>query len=212
MDVHARWTHFVGTIGARGDSEGVYDDLDRRYREPGRFYHTWEHVAECLAELDAAPGLCDRPAAVELALWYHDAVYDPRAADNEARSAALLREAAGRLGIGDGLAAAAAVLVLATAHGPGKAPAAPSVCGRDAAVIRDIDLAILGAPPVRFEAYEAAVRREYCFLADPDWRAGRSRVLRAFLDRPRLYLTDAFHDRLEGQARRNLAAGLGRLA
>jgi predicted metal-dependent HD superfamily phosphohydrolase len=212
MDVHARWTHFVGTIGARGDPEGVYADLDRRYREPGRFYHTWEHVAECLAELDAAPGLCDRPAAVELALWYHDAVYDPRAADNEARSAALLREAAGRLGIGDGLAAAAAVLVLATAHGPGKAPAAPSVCGRDAAVIRDIDLAILGAPPVRFEAYEAAVRREYGFLADPDWRAGRSRVLRAFLDRPRLYLTDAFHDRLEGQARRNLAAGLGRLA
>lgn len=222
MDLPARWTHFLGAIGARGDAEGVYADLDRRYRGPGRFYHTWEHVADCLAELDGEPGLCDRPPAVELALWFHDAVYDPRASDNEARSAALLREAAERLGIGDDLSDEAAVLVLATAHGagpgkahgagPGNAPDAQSVSDRDTAVMRDVDLAILGAPPVRFEAYEAAVRREYGFLADPEWRAGRSRVLRGFLDRPRLYLTDAFRDRLEGRARRNLAASLGRLA
>src|SRR4030042_1627249 len=108
-----RWLLFLEAIGACGDSPAVFADLDRRYREPGRFYHTWEHVAECLADRDAAHDLCDTPAEVELALWFHDAVYDPRASDNEARSAALLREAAGRLGIGTNLAD--------RAPGPGKA-------------------------------------------------------------------------------------------
>jgi predicted metal-dependent HD superfamily phosphohydrolase len=210
-----RWGSLIGAIGTQGDVAGTFADLDRRHREPGRFYHTWDHVADCLAGLDAATGLCDRPEVVELALWFHDAVYDPRAEDNEARSAELLREAAARLGVDAGLAAASAALVLATAHlaepdaalgqqGPASA--------RDAAAIRDLDLAILGAPPARFDAYDAAVRREYGFLSDAEWRAGRSRVLRAFLDRPRIYLTGHFRDRLESRARRNLAAALEQLA
>jgi predicted metal-dependent HD superfamily phosphohydrolase len=209
-----RWRSLIGAIGAHDGGAEIFADLDRRHREPGRFYHTWEHVADCLAGLDAVPGLCDRPEAVELALWFHDAVYDPRAADNEARSAELLLEAAERLGIGADLAEGSAGLVLATAHlaRPGGAHWQGSLADRDAAAIRDIDLAILGAPPARFDAYEAAVRREYGFLSDSEWRAGRSRVLRAFLDRPRIYLTGTFHDRLERQARANLAAGLERLA
>ena len=202
-----RWRSLTGSIGARGDVAGAFADLDRRHREPGRFYHTWDHVADCLAGLDTAPGLCDRPEAVELALWFHDAVYDPRAGDNEARSAELLREAAARLGVDAGLAAVSAGLVLATAHGQ-QDPAS----ARDAAAIRDLDLAILGAPPARFDAYEAAVRREYGFLSEAEWRAGRSRVLRAFLERPRIYLTGDFRDRLERQARANLEDSLRRLA
>jgi predicted metal-dependent HD superfamily phosphohydrolase len=207
MELLNRWPRLLEAVGAGGDSPGIFADLDRRYREPGRFYHTWEHVADCLAELDTATSLCDAPAAVELALWFHDAVYDPRATDNEARSAVLLRETAGRLGVGADLADRAAGLIMATAHFADVSPP-----DRDGAAIRDIDLAILGAPPARFGAYEAAVRREYGFLPDPEWRAGRSRVLRMFLELPRIYLTDAFHDRLEQHARTNLAASRERLA
>jgi len=215
MNLLNRWPLFIETIGARGGSGGVYADLDRRHREPWRFYHTWDHIADCLAGLNAAHGLCDRPEAVELALWFHDAVYDPRAGDNEARSADLLREAAARLGVDAGLAAASAGLVLATAHlaetGAQLGQGSP-VSARDAAAIRDLDLAILGAPPARFAVYEAAVRREYGFLSEAAWRAGRSRVLRAFLERPRIFLTGGFHDRLERQARANLEDSLRRLA
>jgi predicted metal-dependent HD superfamily phosphohydrolase len=208
MDTADRWAAFAAGIGAgAGPAAAVYDDLARRHGGPDRHYHTLAHVADCLAELDGSPGLCDRPDAVELALWFHDAVYDPRAGDNEARSAALLRAAAARLGIGADLAARAATLVTATAHLAG-----PGVPGRDAAAIRDIDLAILGSPPARFAAYEAAVRREYGHLADEDWRAGRARVLGTFLGLPRIYLTDAFRDRLERAARANLAASIARLA
>ena len=202
-----RWRSLTGAIGARGDVAGTFADLDRRHREPGRCYHTWDHIADCLAELDTAPGLCDRPEAVELALWFHDAVYDPRAGDNEARSAELLREAAARLGIDAGLADRAAVLVMATAH-----PADLTPPDRDADAIRDIDLAILGAPPARFGAYEAAVRREYAFLPESEWRTGRSRVLRMFLGLPRIFLTAPFHERLEQRARTNLADSVQRLA
>jgi predicted metal-dependent HD superfamily phosphohydrolase len=210
MDLPIRWALLVEAIGTRGDFKELFTDLDRRYREPGRFYHTWEHVADCLAELDAAPGLCDTTTAVELALWFHDAVYDPRAVDNEVRSAALLREAAARLGIDAGLADRAAVLVMTTA--PARGAAEGAVSSRDAAAIRDIDLSILGSPPARFGAYEAAVRREYAFLPESAWKAGRSRVLRTFLGLPRIFLTAAFHDRLEQQARANLAASVQRLS
>ncbi len=214
MDLSARWTAFAASIGAGGAAAAAaFADLAKRHGNPGRRYHTLAHVADCLAELDAAPGLCDRPDAVELALWFHDAVYDPRAADNEVRSAALLREAAARLGLDPALAARAGTLVRATAHlaGSGDRPSDAGIA-RDAAAIHDIDLAILGAPRDRFDAYETAVRREYAFLPDPEWRSGRSRVLRMFLDMPRIYLTDPFRDRLESRARRNLADGLARLA
>jgi len=213
MGLSNRWSTFAASIGARVDAAAaVFSDLERRYGDPDRLYHTLAHVADCLAELDAAPGLCDRPDAVELALWFHDAVYDPRAEDNEVRSAALLRGAAPRLVIDAGLAALAAALVMATAHLAGAADAAPAgPAPHDAAAIRDIDLAIFGAPRDRFDAYEAAVRREYAFLPESDWRRGRSRVLGMFLDLPRIYVTDTFHDRLEARARRNLAGALSRL-
>jgi predicted metal-dependent HD superfamily phosphohydrolase len=217
MNLPERWREFMVSMGALGEVAEVFADLDRRHREPGRFYHTWEHVADCLAELDAHAGLADRPEAVELALWFHDAVYDPRAADNESRSAELLRASAARLGVGGPLASASAVLVLATAHHPGGRPAGGRPAGgrpgsRDAALVRDIDLAILGSPPPRFAAYEAAVRREYAFLSEAQWRSGRSSVLKGFLDLPRIYAIAVFHDRFEQQARRNLTASRQRLA
>lgn len=216
MDLPGRWARLMDRIGARADRDAVYADLDRRYREPGRAYHTWAHVADCLAELDRASELSRRPEAVELALWFHDAVYDPRASDNEERSAALLREAGSRMGIGDDLAAAAAALVLATAHRaepglPAGGAAGGDAAAGDAALARDIDLAILGAPAARFRAYEGAVRREFRHVTDAEWRAGRSGVLAMFLELPRIYVTDAFRGRLEARARRNLAAGLRRL-
>jgi hypothetical protein len=62
-----------------------------RYAEPHRAYHTQAHVDAMLASLQELGETIVHPAAVELAIWYHDAVYDPAAADNEARSADLLR-------------------------------------------------------------------------------------------------------------------------
>src|SRR5215471_11669866 len=87
-----RWQKLWQAAGAAGDASAWYQRLTHAYAEPQRHYHNQQHIAECLAEFDAARQLAKQPDAVELALWFHDAVYDPRAPDNEERSAALARE------------------------------------------------------------------------------------------------------------------------
>ncbi len=221
VGMEERWRRYCGGLpgaASRREAAALYRKLDRLYGGPGRHYHGWPHIRACLEELERARGLALHPQALELALWVHDAVYEPGAPDSEERSAELAREAAGKLGLAEEQAREAERLVLATRHLPpdpslpdpaGGRPA--GCCPADAALIHDIDLAILGAAPADFAAYEEGIRREYAFLPEDLWREGRARVLQAFLDRPRIYLTAEYHRRLEAAARRNLRASLCRL-
>jgi predicted metal-dependent HD superfamily phosphohydrolase len=145
-----------------------------RHREAHRAYHDLRHVMECLGHAAAVRSLLAHPACVELALWFHDSMYDPRAGDNEARSA----ELAGRLLSGltpDEVVAHARELILATRH-----PSRPQAA--DARFVVDIDLSILGSAPESFVAYERAIRREYRWVPAPLYRRERRRVLRSLLD------------------------------
>jgi predicted metal-dependent HD superfamily phosphohydrolase len=139
---------------------------------------------------------------VATALWFHDAIYALRASDNEARSADWAQQALRAAGAAAEAADRVHALVMATCHTA--QPATP-----DAALLVDIDLAILGASPARFAEYEAQIRQEYSFV--PGWlfRRKRRQILQGFLDRPRLYSTTHFHDALEAAARRNLQQVLG---
>jgi predicted metal-dependent HD superfamily phosphohydrolase len=175
-----------------------------RYAEPHRAYHTALHVRECLEWLDRARDQAERPAEVEVALWYHDAIYDPRRDDSEERSAALAEGVARDAGADDGVVARLGALVRATTH-----DAAPA--GRDAVLLVDVDLAILGASPSRFDEYEDQVRREYAFVEEAAFRTGRARILRAFLARPRLYGSAWMRERLEAAARENLTRSIAKL-
>jgi predicted metal-dependent HD superfamily phosphohydrolase len=157
-------------------------------------------------KLDAARGLLDdgEADAVELALAWHDAVYDPRAGDNEEKSAALFREAAARHRLDRRLAAAVERLILQTkTHVARNRP--------DEQVMIDIDLSILGAPPDVFAAYDRSIRREYAHVPEAAWRERRAAVLRAFLLREKLFTTRFFRERYEAQARRNLAQAIAAL-
>ena len=207
------WRSFWGACGARGDRgdpKTIFEDLDRRYREPHRFYHTWGHVRVCLEELAPARPVCRDQIAVELALWCHDAVYDPRAKDNEKRSAAIARSAAVEMGLGESVAAETEALVLATTHGENEGER--GTWATDIRVVLDVDLAILGRPPREFAAYEAGIRAEYSFLPDQDYRKGRRQVLESFLRRPLIYRTELFRERYERQARSNIQESLARFA
>jgi predicted metal-dependent HD superfamily phosphohydrolase len=205
MPTHERWRAAWAGLGL-APPERLYEEIRRRYEEPHRAYHTLEHLAECFSHFDAARHLAERPAEVELALWFHDAVYDPRAADSEERSAAWAERALAGAGAAPEQAARVASLVLATKHAGGDA-ASP-----DHAVLLDTDLAILGAPPPRFLAYEAQIRREYAFVPEEAFRRARAALLARLLARPRLYTTGPFFTRFESQARANLKASLARLA
>lgn len=180
---------------------GLFEELRTAYAEPQRAYHTAQHIDECLGTLD----LAERNAPVELALWFHDAVYDPRRADNEQRSAAWARAGVLAAGCEEAVAQRVHDLVLATRthEATGDDP--------DTRLLLDIDLAILGAAPARFAEYERQVRAEYAHVPQEAFRAGRARILAGFLARERLYATVVFHDALEQRARANLQESLARL-
>src|SRR5437762_2672828 len=87
--LHADWRDLLRGVGADTEAgEGVFADLVAAYTGPGRFYHNLDHLADVLATVGALGGQARDLAAVRFAAWFHDAVYDPRAADNEERSAA----------------------------------------------------------------------------------------------------------------------------
>ncbi len=180
--------------------------LEAAYAEPHRRYHTRRHIEQCLALLDGVPDLMDSERRVlAWAIWWHDAVYDPAAADNEARSAELarhdLRELDATLHERDEVAR----LIRLTA---GHAVEAEDRLGE---IVVSIDLAILGAPPAEYDTYAAAVRAEYAHLSDEAWRTGRPRVLQHFLDAAVIFPDPDLRARFETQARANLAREIAEL-
>ena len=173
------------------------------YREPHRAYHTERHLEECFAHFDTVASLAERPAEIELALFFHDVIYDTQRSDNEARSAQWARRV---LEDASRTAAARRVedLIMATRHDA--LPEAP-----DARLLVDIDLSILGATPERFDEYELQIRQEYEWVPEPSFREQRAAILEQFLERPRIYNTPALHEECETQARTNLQRSLRRL-
>jgi predicted metal-dependent HD superfamily phosphohydrolase len=167
----------------------------------GRGYHDTRHLAEVLERLDeltaAAPSV-----ELVLAAWFHDAVYEGGPADEE-RSARLAE--AELAGEPVDVAEVARLVRLTAAHDP-----APD--DEAGALLSDADLAILAAPPARYAAYVAGVRRDFAALPDEQFRPGRAAVLRDLLDRERLFRTDHARRRWERAARANLAAELDRLS
>jgi predicted metal-dependent HD superfamily phosphohydrolase len=193
------WTQCFAALGAAAPA-GAFADITASYREPHRAYHTLQHLDECITYWADARA----SAEIGLALFYHDAVYDTHAADNEEKSARLAVDMLGSTlprAVLDRIAA----MILVTKH-----DAMPDTT--DAKLLVDIDLAILGAAPPRFDEYERQVRVEYGWVAESAFREGRGRILRQFLERPVLYNTAVFRERLERQARENLQRSLAALA
>jgi predicted metal-dependent HD superfamily phosphohydrolase len=212
VELRAVW-HQLTSPAAR--HEILFEGLLARHREPHRRYHTATHVMWVVrhvrhllaASPDPSPdaALDDAVAGVDadavlLAALFHDAVYDPTRADNEAASAALAVRAADALGWSEERQATVARLVFATA---GHAPTAP-----DETLLVDADLAILGAEPKDYAAYVQGVRVEYRHVPEDQWRIGRAAVLQRFLDATPLFHTEVMHRERESRAKANLAAEL----
>ena len=192
-----RWLDLWSRLGAQGSGASIFAQLAAAYAEPQRAYHTAEHIRDCLAELDLRRGLAQYPDEVEAALWFHDAVYQPGASDNEEQSAELARTALSMGAVPREVADRTAALVLATKHA--SVPISP-----DEQLICDIDLSILGREPEIFDAFERRIRREYARVPEPIYRRERSAVLSGFLRRRSIYQTDQFRHRYEAAARANL--------
>ncbi|WP_295526109.1 N-methyl-D-aspartate receptor NMDAR2C subunit [uncultured Pseudacidovorax sp.] len=200
----ASWRQAWTDVGAQAPA-GLLERLCEAYDEPQRHYHSLQHLDECLVLLGAHRALSERPAEVALGLWFHDAVYDVRANDNEARSADWARDALVASGAPTEAAARVHALVMATRHAQ---PGAQTPEDPDTRLLLDVDLAILGAPPDRYAEYERQIRAEYAHVPPEVFEPRRRQLMAGFLARAPLYLTAGIHAARETQARRNLAAAV----
>ncbi len=213
--MRSRWAKFIDSLSGsgvevHGNPDEVFENLDCRYSEDGRYYHNWTHISACLDELESARFLALHPAAVEMAVWFHDAVYVPGGPDNEQLSAQMARDAAGLMNLPSATVREVENLVLATRYLTGD-NGAEELCPRDGALIRDVDLSILGKPANEFDRYEEAIHREYSFVPERERWERRIGVLEGFLALPRIYEYEHFQERYEQQARRNLNQSVCRL-
>lgn len=214
-DLTQRWSGLAARAAAGSGSPRVGSpqkwtevgaELLRRWDEPHRRYHDLAHLDDVLHHLDdLRDDGEDVPVTVELAAWFHDAVYELLPGSDEQRSAALARELLTGLGTGAATVAEVERLVLLTAtHAPYPDDAA-------GAALCDADLAILASSPRRYARYTAAVRAEYAEVPDPDFRRGRAAVLQGLLAHDRIFSTASGRSRWEARARENLLAEVSRL-
>jgi predicted metal-dependent HD superfamily phosphohydrolase len=200
----ARWHEMWKELGAANPDPKLHGELIARYSEPHRKYHTMQHLDECFEKLDEIRSLARYPAEVELALWFHDAIYDVKRHDNEEKSADWARTSASTAGVSAEVCDRVYSLILTTRH-----KAVPR--GTDAEILVDVDLSILGAAPDRFDEYERQVRGEYAWVPEFIFRRERKAILKEFLARPRIFSSTHFRDRYEQQARSNIERSLERL-
>jgi predicted metal-dependent HD superfamily phosphohydrolase len=196
----ARWKMLMNAL-AFPASEATFDAIEKAYCEPHRRYHTTQHIDDCLVQFDLLRMQADAPAAIELSLWFHDAVYNPYKSRNEEKSA----DWAARFLVGVEAAEDFIVrirsLILATRH-------EVVATDNDAAILVDVDLSILGSDNTRYDAFERQVREEYRWVPSMVYRRERRKILESFMMRDRIYRTRTFFDLYESIARNNLDAAI----
>ena len=207
MDEVRAWVSSLPFEWTQGCPEQVFYEAREAHRSPGRHYHTWDHVLDCVEKLRAIPVEAPRP--VFLALVFHDAVYVAGRADNEALSAGLAADVLGEhAGLPQAELEAIDAIILATRH-----HVAPAGATRELRVALDIDMSILGSEPGRYDAYAEQVRREWVpAAATPQaFAAGRAAFLSKLLASAEIYATDEGKARWEASARENVARARARL-
>jgi predicted metal-dependent HD superfamily phosphohydrolase len=182
---------------AAAQPEPVWQMLQERYKEPHRFYHTLAHLNQCLGELDTAAGQIEQADATEMAIWFHDIIYQYGAKDNEDLSAATFLEAAGAHMAAD-FVGRVCELISATKHA-GAAQDAGIAC------MVDIDLSGFGLPWEGYLADSNALREEAPGVSDKQYYQGKLRFLDELQRWPSLFQTGYFRERLESTAQANIA-------
>jgi len=198
-----RWAKLMQGLGFEENSETFYA-LNSRYSESHRFYHTKEHIGACLQYLDELCADAVKPNEVELAIWFHDAIYDPFSSTNEADSATWAKEFLSQNNAPDSQIENVNKLIMATLH-----DATPSA--NDEALLVDIDLSTLGESTATYDEYEKSVRKEYKRVPYFIYKKKRKEILKGFLKRAFIYTTPYFLERHEKRARENLTRAISSL-
>ena len=178
------------------EPQKIFNKLIATYSEKQRAYHTVQHLYECLVLLESIRANLNDANAVALALWFHDAVYDPQAKDNELKSAELFEQYVAHNLSADVVQKIKRWIVATQKH--------ESTHELDLQFLLDIDLAILAASPIRFAEYEQQIQKEYAWVDSEIYSLKRKEVLAHFYQTEPLYQTEYFQQNFEQRAKSNL--------
>lgn len=198
-----RWARLMDAWGFSLNQE-TFDSLVAAYSASGRYYHTTEHVSACLRHLDAFAAELGSAREIEIALWFHDAIYKPLSSNNEKESADWAASYLSERGATAEDTDRVHRLIMVTAHD------APTETKDESALV-DIDLSILGTDPRTYDFFEQGIRKEYRLVPSFMYRKKRAAVLRGFLERPKIYTSGCFPEEVERQAKENLANAIFKL-
>jgi len=198
-----RWQNLMQNLGI-SENKDTYQVLLKAYSEKHRRYHTGEHINATLNYLDAVADLASDVSEIEIALWFHDAIYKPFSATNELDSAVWAKEFLSKNGVLQDRIDRVYSLIMATIH-------TAETEGNDQLLMVDIDLSILGTNPAVYDQFEKDVRYEYKLVPYFLYRKKRKEILVSFLERDRIYKNDFFHTKLEDRARVNLSNAISSL-
>jgi predicted metal-dependent HD superfamily phosphohydrolase len=177
----------------------LYADLSNLYSRPDRHYHTLEHIQHFLTVVDALSGRAKNLEAIEFAAWFHDVIYDAKAKDNEEKSAEYAETVLSSLDVPREVIDKVTKLILKT-----KSHQITEEDDIDTKIMLDADLAILGADDDAYRRYAQAIRLEYAWVSDQDYRYGRTQFLQRLLKRQKIYQTEKILEKLETKARQNI--------
>ena len=203
MDIYldqfkSHWLRFSSQLSIEQDvSQTLLNTLITAYTEPQRAYHNIQHIVECLALFQNIESELNDPIAVETAIWFHDVIYEPKASDNELQSAELMKQLCNTFLSEQQIEKVYQWIIATQKH--------QSSDDHDLNSLLDIDLAILGSSAERFAEYQQQIQFEYAWVESGVYQVKRKQFLQQFEQMNPIFQTSYFNQRLEKQAKRNLA-------
>jgi predicted metal-dependent HD superfamily phosphohydrolase len=202
--LHVEFTKVIQSL--KGDEIATRawpDSLIQAYTELQRHYHTITHISSMLRLSQSHQYLITNPTVIQLAIFFHDWVYDPKADNNELQSIDIFKKFAAQLNLPDTLTEKVCHYIEATTTHSLKQS---DNTDEDLKLFLDFDLEVLGRSRAEYEVYARQIREEYIYFSEEKYVKGRLGVLEKFLERDRLYFSEALRAELEVRARRNLGA------
>jgi len=210
LKLKERFIPLLQNLGANSShAESAWQELSQMYQEEERHYHTLTHIDHMLSQMEQYVPDSLQSVELELAIWYHDVVYDAKSHENEANSAALCSAVLKNINSLSTESLAIINSLIMSTHGHKVLLEGPKRAVNE--LMLDLDLCILGLNWDRYAQYSREIRQEYIHIPLEAYKTGRSLVMRSFLTRNEIYFSKVFKDLYEEQARENLNRELMKL-